>query len=90
MTDLDARTPSELDHDRVMALPGYKRWYEGRGDWQWRWERKRRAKADKMREKAEAKYRAELRRIAAWEDSGDAYAAWNVEDDRRYWKLRKA
>jgi hypothetical protein len=98
MTDLSQTPATETlttseDHDRVHAIPSYRRWYEGRHDWCWKWAQKQRAKASKMRASAEAKYRAELERIADWENehSSDdaAYKAWSAADERRYWPLRR-
>lgn len=93
MTQPAVAMTTEQDHDRVMATPSYRRWYDNCHEWRWKWERDQRHKADKMREKARAKYEADLSRIAAWEDahaSKDAsYAAWQVVNDRRYWSLRR-
>lgn len=88
------RVPTTYDdHDRVMAIPSYRRWHDAMAEWRYAWERRQGHRADKMRKKAEAKYRAELERIAEWKGehaSTDAsYKAWSAENDRRYWKLRR-
>ncbi len=84
---------TEEDHDRVMAIPSYRRWYDNCHEWRWAWERRRRHRADKMRAKAIAKHEAAMMRISEWERQhagGDAsYAAWQTINDRRYWSLRR-
>lgn len=82
------------DHDRVYALPSYRRWLDSRSTWEWKWRQRQEARATKMREKAEVRYSKERERIEAWREkhatSDAAYEAWKVEDERRYWALRKA
>jgi hypothetical protein len=84
---------TEQDHERVMAIPSYRRWYEDRETWQFDYRNQQYAKARQMREAAKAKYDAELERIAEWEDertnTSALYEAWSTADKRRYWKLRK-
>lgn len=39
------------DHDRVMALPAYRRWYDKCDRWEDRWRWRQEARASKMRER---------------------------------------
>lgn len=84
---------TEQDHDRVMASPNYRRWYDKSDRWEDRWRWRQEARARKMREREDGRHQRALAKIAEWEDANAsrqaAHEAWKIEDDKRYWPLRR-
>lgn len=90
---VDAPLTTGEDHDRVMALPAYRRWYDKCDRWEDRWRWRQEARASKMREREYERHQRALAKIDEWKDTNAsrqaAHAAWKIEDDRRYWPLRR-
>jgi hypothetical protein len=84
---------TEDDHDRVMAIPAYKRWYDGQDRWadKFRWRMEARART--MREREFARHKMAIDKINEWERTHAsreaAHEAWRIADEKRYWPLRR-